>query len=130
MIAWVSIRPSVPAKDSARHCYIGVPAAIEIPSPGDRTEPRYKVERLNAVATHDEVRHELAVDLIQLHVLYPVIWPAIWLQVQVTREIQDEHDDEHDADTRRSVATIRVRTVGGVAVAEPTEHEYKNEDEK
>ena len=52
------------------------------------------------------------------------------LQVQVTREVQDEHDDEHDADTRRSVATIRVRTVGGVAVAEPPENEYKNEDKK
>ena len=50
--------------------------------------------------------------------------------MQVTREIQDEHDDEHDADTRRSVATIRVRTVGGVAVAETPEHEYKNDDEK
>ena len=88
------------------------------------------MEWLDAVASHDEVRHELAVDLIQLHVLYPVIWPGIWLQVQVTREIQDEHDDEHDADTWRSVATIRVRTVGGVAVAEPAENEYKNEDEK
>ena len=64
---------SVPANDGARHRYIGMPAAVEIPSPGDRTEPRYKVEWLDAVAAHDEVRHELAVDLIQLHVIYPVI---------------------------------------------------------